>query len=145
MNLEEIQKEWDQDAHIDTSQLDHESLKVPILHAKYYKIFIKERLQLKKLEADYRVDEMEKYTFYINGPTKEQHEKGWKLPPQGKIIRTEVDKYLQADQELIQKSLKIMIQREKVEFLQTIIDSLNRRSFIIKNAIDFMRWSQGSI
>jgi hypothetical protein len=48
MNLDEIQKLWEEDSKIDEDNLHTESVKIPSLHAKYYKIF-NNILTLKKL------------------------------------------------------------------------------------------------
>jgi hypothetical protein len=52
--------------------------------------------------------------------------------------------YLEADSDLIELSLKIGLQQEKVELLQNIIKSLTNRGFNIKSAIDFIRFQSGA-
>ena len=91
MNFSELQEEWKKDCKIDNSDLAAESANCPQLHSKYYKIYSTEKLLLKKLESDMKVLELDKYEFYTQGPTEEQHKKGWKLPPKGVIIKSEVD------------------------------------------------------
>ena len=39
MNLDEIQLLWEQDSIIDQDNLHDESIKIPALHAKYYKLY----------------------------------------------------------------------------------------------------------
>jgi hypothetical protein len=39
--------------------------------------------------------------------------------------------------------LKVGLQQEKVEFLETITKSITNRNFIIKNAIDWNRFVMG--
>ena len=38
-DLEEIQKMWEKDTHIDMDNLHDESIKVPALHAKYFEMY----------------------------------------------------------------------------------------------------------
>jgi hypothetical protein len=45
MKLEEIESLWEQDSKIDRTDLDNESLKIPMLHSKYYKIYLREKIQ----------------------------------------------------------------------------------------------------
>lgn len=143
MKFEDLQKEWDKDCKIDRTDLTAESLNTPSLISKYYKHYIRERFLLKKLETDLSILTLEKREFYTQGPTKEQLAKGWNMPPKGMILKNEVDHYLQADKEIVQMTLKVFGQKQKVEFLQAIIDDLNRRSFTIKNAIDFLKFTNG--
>jgi hypothetical protein len=77
------------------------------------------------------------------GPTEETHAKGWQLPPQGKILRSDVNNYVEADSEVINLTLKIGIQQEKLELLESVIKSLTNRGFNIKAAIDFERFKVG--
>lgn len=143
MKLEDIQREWEIDSIIDSSRLREESIKIPQLHSKYFKMFSRERLRLRHLEAEYRKFQKEKYEFFTIGPTEEQHAKGWVHPPRGNIIRSEVDKYLMSDEDIIEQSLRIDYQKEKLELLESIIDQINKRAFQIKNAIDCIRWENG--
>ena len=59
------------------------------------------------------------------------------------ILKTDVPMYMEADKEIIDISLKIGLQQEKVEFLESIIKSLNNRGYNIKAAIDWQRFING--
>lgn len=143
MKLEDIQAEWDIDSQIDRTQLGNESIKIPSLQAKYYKWYVREALQLKAMEEQFNILKLEKWEFLTMGPTKESHEKGWRQPPQGDILKSEVTQYLDADKDMISEKLKIAKQKEKVNFLKHIIDSLNGRSWNIRAAIDFEKFRAG--
>jgi hypothetical protein len=97
------------------------------------------------MNTDLKKFQLTKYVFYTEGPSDEDRKSkpDWALPPRGRIIKTEIERYLEADEQLIEMGLRIAYQAEKVAFVESIIDSLNRRSFQIKSAIDFIRWSHG--
>lgn len=143
MKLEDIYTEWDSDSRIDRSELGDEVLKIPKLHHKYFKIFTQERLLLRKHEAELKQLKLAKHEFLTMGPTEETHAKGWQLPPQGKILRSDVNNYIEADQEVINLTLKIGIQLEKIELLESIIKSLTNRGFNIKAAIEWEKFKVG--
>lgn len=143
MKLDEIQKVWNDDAKISLDRIDEEATKIPLLHSKYYQIYSSERLILKKQQSDYKKLYLEKFEFYTQGPTEEQHKKGWVLPAKGVILKNEADRYLEADDDLINMSLRIEVQKEKVDFLYSIIDNINKRSFQLSNALNFMKWQSG--
>lgn len=144
MTLDEIITLWNEDADIDQTKLDTESLLIPKLHGKYWKMLNHERLLLRKYESDMKKLLLQKYEFLTQGPTKETVEKGWELPPSGKVIKSDVDRYLDADSDMIDMSLKIGIQKEKVSILEDIIRSINNRNWIIRNAIEFLRYQSGA-
>jgi hypothetical protein len=143
MKFEDIMNEWKQDSHIDKTSLDDESLKIPKLHHKYYTMLITERAILRKLEAEMKTLELEKYEFYTMGHTDETKDKGWRLPPKGMILKADIPMYMKADQDIIDLSLKTGVAQEKIEFLESIIKSFQNRGFNIKSAIDFIKFTNG--
>jgi hypothetical protein len=70
-------------------------------------------------------------------------DKGWELPPVGKILRSDVTNYLEADKDIVNLSLKIGIQLEKIDLLKSIITTLNNRGYNIKAAIDWEKFKMG--
>ena len=144
MKLESIFELWDQDSKIRREDLSEESLKISTLHSKYHKIYTQERLTLRKYEHELKQLKLDKYEFYTQGPTKETMDKGWQLPPIGKVIRSDVDKYMDADKDIIQLALKIGVQHEKIELLESILKTIHNRGFQIKNAIDWIKFTSGA-
>jgi len=144
MKLEQIQELWKQDSTVDREKLDEESLNTSTLHHKYYNIYTNEKLVLRKLETQYKQLRLEKFEFYTQGPSTETEAKGWKLPNIGRILKSDANTYVDADQDIIDLSLRIGLQEEKIEFLNSIIRIIFNRNYQIKNAIDFLRWQFGT-
>ena len=63
-DIEMIKSMWDKDSQIDIDNLHEESLKIPILHAKYYDIY--NNLVLLKAKADQQRKNIrhERYEYY---------------------------------------------------------------------------------
>lgn len=144
MNIEQIVDEWSKDTKIDQTDLAAESVKIPSLHNKYIKILFTEKLRLRKLETEFKVLKREKYEFYSQGPSKETEDKGWKLPPRGVILKTDVPMYLDSDKDIISLSLKIGYSKEKIDLLEEIIKSINNRGYNIRSAIDWHKFTMGN-
>jgi hypothetical protein len=98
---------------------------------------------LRKYDADMRKLKLDKYEFYTMGPN-EDTPKDWKLPPRGMILKTDIPMYIEGDKDIIDLSLRIGIQQEKVDLLESIIKSLTNRGFQIKAAIDFLKFTMGA-
>jgi hypothetical protein len=145
MDIEEIEALWVADTIIDREQLDVESLKTPQLHHKYSKLYTREMLRLIKMQNDFKTLKLDKYEHYTQGGSVEAARKGWKLPPIGKVLKTEVDKYLEADLEIIDSNLKIAYQSEKVSLLKSILAMVVARQWQIKGAQDYMKFMAGGI
>jgi len=142
MTLEELQEAIDKDLKINDTELDLESLKTPQLHNKYLKHLNNFRLLLSRTETDYSAMKKSKWEYYTGkAPAEVYALKPFDL----KILRTDIDKYLEADEDL--QKLK-----QKVDYLQTTIDYLDKtvrqisnRGFTIKNAIDWRKFTSGAI
>ena len=143
MKLDDIFALWEQDSQIDRNALDDEALKLSQLHHKYHRIYTNERLVLRKYEAELKTLKLDKYEFYTQGPTKETQDRGWQLPPIGKIIRSDVGQYLDADKDIIELNLRIGVQHEKIELLESIIKTISNRGFQIKTAVDWIKYTGG--
>jgi hypothetical protein len=143
MTLDDIMALWSKDCDLDRTELGEESLKIPQLHSKYFNIFSKERLLLRKLEAEQRVLHNKKYEWF-NGTMDidDLKEMSWEPNPL-KILRTDIQQYIDADDDIIKLNLQVAYQKEKVEFLENAIRSLNARGFNIKSAIDWEKFKVG--
>lgn len=143
MTLDEIQAAWKQDSSIDRTALGEESLKIPQLHSKYFNMFSQERLVMKKMETDYKRILRLKHEYYTGVISEEDlREQNWE-PFMLKILRTDLALYLDSDKELQHLQLKLDLQKEKVDFLDSAIKSLTTRGYQIKNAIDWTRFQMG--
>jgi len=143
MKTEEIFELWDKDSKIDISELALESLKIPELHNKYYKIYHRQRLLFIKLQKEHEQLVFDKKEFFTLGPNEETKSLGWELPERGKILKSEVQIYLDADKDVVASALKVAAQKEKVDLLKSILDTISNRSYHINNAINFLNFQNG--
>ena len=143
MKIEKIFEEWDADTDFDKTELGDEALKVSKLHHKYFRILSQERITRRSLEADLKILRLEKFEFYTQGPSKESVERGWEMPPIGRVVKSEVNNYMEADKDMIALSLKIGIQNEKIDLLESIIKTILSRGYNIKAAIDWEKFKMG--
>ena len=143
MKLDDIMDLWADDARMDDTELGNESLRIPLLHHKYYKIFVQEGLLLKKLEQDYKSLYKLKYEYYMGVLDQETLvEKGWDPNPL-KILKQDMSIYMEGDADLQLIQAKIDIQKQKLSFLESAIKTITNRGFLIKNAIDWERFKVG--
>jgi hypothetical protein len=145
MKLEDILAEWDKDSHVDRTKLDSVALDIPKVHAKYIRILSHERLVLAKQEAEYKQLKFDRYEFYTEGPN-ETTPKEWleDVPARGRIIKTDVGRYMEADRLIIALTLKMGLQKEKIEALKSIIDIISRMGYQVRTAVDYMRFMNGT-
>ena len=100
------------------------------------------KLLLSKAESDLYVLKREKWEYYTGKSDASVYaQKPFNL----KILKQDVDKYLDSD-------IDIQRAKHKVEYLQTTTDFLDRtirqisnRTFTIKNAIEWRKFTSGAI
>lgn len=144
MKIDEIFDAWEKDSQFDRTELGEESLKTPQLHHKYYKMYSNERLVLRKLEVEYKDLYKTKYEYYSGTLDYDTITmKGWE-PFQLKILKTDIPMYIDSDVDIQNISLRIGLQKEKIDILESIIKTIQTRGFAIKNALDWERFKIGT-
>lgn len=144
MDIEDINKMWAEDSQLDQTNLVGETARIPLLHNKYYMMYVKEALKVKKMKSDLKELEKAKIEYY-NGSMDEAElrQRGWKPNPL-KILRQDLDRYVESDKDIIVSSLKIAYHESAAKYLEEIVRQLNNRNFLVKNMIDFMKFTSGS-
>ena len=143
MKFEEIQKLWSGDCHIDETELSQESVKIPQLHNKYLILFHDEKLRLRTMKFDHS-KLLKVKREYFSGRMDETELEAYDWEPfQYKLLKADVQEYIDADEDIIELKKKSALQEEKVEYLESVVKSLSTRGYLIKNAIDWKRFTEG--
>ena len=143
MNFEEIQKSWTQDCPIDETELSQESVKIPQLHNKYLILHSNERLRFKEIKYLFAGLIRRKRDYYSGRMTAKELEMADWEPFQLKLLKADVQEYIDADDNVIESKKLLALQEEKVNYLESIVKSLTTRGYLIKNAIDWKRFTEG--
>ena len=79
---------------------------------------------------------------YKNNP--EDLEEIGRAPWPNKVLKQDLRYHIESDKEMIVMNTKIAYQEELVDVCQEMIKNINNRGFVIKNSIDFMRFTMGA-
>ena len=142
MTLEELQQSVNKDFKLDDTELDKESVNIPLLHNKYLIHFNKFNLLLKKADQEHKTLTREKWEYYTGKADPSVYQA---KPFNLKILKQDVDKYLKADDELIKLEQKVTYVQSVVDYLDRTIKIISNRGFQIKNAIDWRKFTSGVI
>ena len=145
MKIDDVVEMWQKDCKIDETELSLESLNVPSLHAKYLKIYSQQRLKLKALnlkKKELKVKLGDYYKGDLNNP--EDLEDIGREPWPKKVLKQDLYDYVEGDVDMIALNTKIVYQEEFVDVLTEIVKNINGRGYVIKNSIDFLKFSMGS-
>ena len=142
MDLEKLQELADKDLKINDTELDLESLKTPQLHNKYMKYLTKFKLMLSRAEADLYSTRKELWEYYTGKADASVYaERPFNL----KILKQDVDQYIQSDEAYVKAKQKVDYLNTVVDFLDRTIRQISNRGFTIKNAIDWRKFTSGAI
>jgi hypothetical protein len=107
-------------------------------------VHTEERLILKKLEEERKELVKVKHDYYRGIlPEEDLKSNGWE-PNRLNILKSDIPMHLDADQDIIKLNLRVAMQSEKVNALESIIRSINNRGYLIKNAIDYAKFQVGA-
>ena len=142
MTLEELQQQADKDLNINDAELDLESLKTPQLHNKYLKHLNNFKLLLTRAKTDVNIMKKVKWEYYTGKASPEIYKQ---KPFDLKILKQDIDKYLESDEDLIKLTQKVEYLQTVVDFLESKVRQISNRSFAIKNAIEWKKFTSGAI
>ena len=131
------------DLEIDESDLASESLRTPQLHNKYLMLLMRLKNKRDKIENEYKVLEKNKWLYYTGKMSDEELKTlGWE-PFELNILRTDIDRILLADKDLIELQNKLNEISRIVNYIEEVIKIISNRQWSIRSAIDWMKFTNG--
>lgn len=143
MKLEEIQELWNRDREIDISELATESIRIPQIHDKYLKIYVDEKIKLRKLQLNLAKISKMKSDYYSGRMSQEELDRLEWQPFLIKVLKGEVNSYVESDDDIIKLKETIALMEEKINYIDSVIRMINNRGFQIKSAIDWIKYKDG--
>ena len=142
MNLENLKEEVKKDLTIDKTDLASESIRIPQIHNKYLNFLMNDRLSLSKFDSDLVKLRHKKWLYYTGKMSQEElDELGWD-PFDLTVLKTDIDKFVNADDDVILLQHKVVLLREKVNYLEGVMKAINNLNWNIRSAIDWMRMTE---
>ena len=144
MNINDIKEMITEDSIFfkDEANIDIASLSVPEMSGKYHQLIADETMGLRLLKKDYDVLYKERWLFYSGKANPEEYEKEeFDL----KILKSDIDKFLNSDEALNKLKDKITLQEIKINLLTDFTKSITSASFNIGNAIKWKKFLSGEL
>jgi hypothetical protein len=144
MTLDELKNLVQEDLVIDKTELDVEALKTPQLHNKYLNFLLEEKLMLTKSESDLRILRKVKWLYYTGKMSVEELEDRGLEPFPLNVLKQDIDKFIDSDDEIVKLTNRVEFQKEKVEYLKTVVKTMSDRQWYIRSAIDWIKFTNGN-
>jgi hypothetical protein len=146
MKLNEIQALWAEDCKVDQTNLGRAAARVPELHAKYLNMLSSVRLQHRKAEADYLRLRKLKYRYYRGELSKQElDELGWEQFLSNRPLKNEMEDVMNMDDDIITAIDKMEYIKTVLYQLEQILKSINSRTWDVKSAIEWCKFTNGGI
>ena len=140
---EELLSMWEEDAPIDKTALDSAATDAPRLHHKYLTMLMD--LKARKIAINHKLEGLkkEKELYYSGQATANDY----KEKPFDLKLKTKagVDKHVNTDPEVVAIEQRIEYINILLEGLNHILEQIKWRNQSIKNAIDWARFTSGSL
>ena len=135
--------EWEKDAGIDKTVLDDEALIIPKLHHKYLSLLM--NTKAKKIAFIHQLEDVrkQKELYYSGQATADIYKErpfDLKLKTKGGI-----DKHVNTDPDVVKLLQRIEYMDVLIEGLGHIMTQIQWRNQHIKNALDYLRFTSGSL
>ena len=106
------------------------------------KHYTKFKLLLTRTEDELRTIKRDKWEYYTGKADPSVYQA---KPFDLKIMRTDIDKYLEADEDIQRLSQKVAYLITVVDFLDRTLRVVVNRTYTIKNAIEWRRFTSGAV
>lgn len=143
ISVDAVAEMWTTDSKIDRTEIGEEVLRADALHSKYYKLFCVAKQNLRDAEKKLKTLRLNKWEHYTQGPSKESAAWGWKMPHSGRVLKTDVERYLSADPDVQEREEAVAKCKDTVDYLESILRTLAFRNSALRNFIDWEMFLAG--
>lgn len=143
MNLETLKEEIKKDSLIDSTELAKEALRTPAIHGKYLSIHADLRMEYQKLQNAFAIMKLRKWKIYSGKASKEELEQWEEEPFELDVLKTALDKFMDADPTLLKIKTDLSILEIKIKMVEDFLKVLSNRNYAIKSAIDWNKLVNG--
>lgn len=103
-----------------------------------------EKIILEKYDNQLKILKRDKWLYYSGKMSKEElKNKNWE-PFDLAIIKQDVDRFVESDREVIDLSNKLFVQKEKINYIESVIKIIANKIWNIKSTIEWIKFTQGT-
>lgn len=132
LSIRELQEQAKEDTQIDKNKLDKYSLDLAKITSKWNVYMVDEKMIYESEFIKYSILKKKKYEYY-SYDYQFQVSNG-----------REMETYLNSDIELLKLKEKMIVSKEKLNFIEATVKTLQQSSFNVRNAIEFLKYQSGS-
>ena len=143
MHIDNLKQAWSKDSAM-SSDFHRESMNTPQLHSKYLNYYFDEKKDLNRMQKAYARMKRIRFEYYTGTIEPEMLDKFSWEPFLRKILKTEVQMYLDSDEVLSTMEVELQDQKDKIHFIEEVLKQIGQRNFQIKEAISWQKFVSGN-
>mgnify|MGYP003328070139 CR=1 FL=1 len=142
--LVQIESMWEKDKVITDDKLIDFNRSIPDLHGRYHEIYNTECINRRKLEKEKNKLYMALKRYYGGISTREELTALGRAPwAYNKPLKSEMHEYIDSDTSWCELEDKLAMSEIKLKYLESILQTINRSSFIVKTQLDLIKFRDG--
>lgn len=126
---------------IDSRDLDIEATRTPKLHTRWLDLLSSASVQYKKIDSLYKRLYLERWKYYTGTATDKYYVEYGQFNV--KVQKSDIDLYLNADDIIVAAKDLLEMHSQKVSFCERSLKEISSRTFHIRAAIDWIKFSSG--
>ncbi len=130
------------DTKIDSADLDGYSISIPELANKYHQLRHEEKNTLRFLQGQYKTIKLSRWLYYSGKASDEVYDAE---PFDLKVLKNDMDMFLDADTQIMSIKDKIEEQEEKIKLIEETARIIQNASFNISNTIKWKKFLSGDL
>lgn len=142
MKLNDLKEMCQKDTKIDSADLDGYSISIPELANKYHQLRHEEKNTLRFFERQYKSIKLSRWLYYSGKANENEYED---KPFDLKVLKTDMDMFLDADTQIMDIKDKIDEQEEKIKLIEETAKIIQNASFNISNTIKWKKFLSGDL
>lgn len=147
VTLDETIQSWNEDNKVDDINLSPEMSRIPNLHAKYVEVMTRSMITAKKLTGNLKKLRKYKFMYYtgkLNSDPELLEKLGWE-PLQEKVLKSNVNIYIDGDDEVVSLESEIAEAEQLAELAKSIVRQISERTWQIRAKMDFEKFTMGAM
>jgi len=130
------------DTKIDVTDLDGYSVSIPELSNKYHQLAYTEKNLLRFLQSEYKIIKLARWKYYSGKADPKEYEDE---PFDLKVLKNDMDMFLDGDAQIITIKNKMDEQEEKIKLINETAKVIQNASFNISNTIKWKKFLAGDL
>lgn len=140
MPIEQLEREAEKDMELRIDRTEQDSANTPTIFNKYHKQYRFVQQELTVCESALKHLRFKKWLYYSGKDKPRVYDE---KPLDLKVMKSDVNKFIDADEEVMEMTLKLNLLEIKKKFIAEKLKEISNRSYMINNILKTLEFKHG--